>query len=208
MNKYEFINNAKNYLNYHYLYGYKGEIITQALNSALNREYPKIWNQSNYQYKSKLWIGDRAIDCSGLVCRALGYPIGKDYGSYYMGENWEAVASPAPGLVAWKSGHVAICIDKNHIIEAAGIEAGVRIREFKKSEFKKYLKAPGVDYSEGYTGWHWDEKAGAWQYLVSDKPIKSGVYKLKWSQGESNFIFYNNYCYITDPNGVILQPKL
>lgn len=208
MNKYEFIENAKKYLNYHYLYGYKGEIITEALNNSLNKEYPKIWNQTNYKTKSRAWIGDRALDCSGLVCRSLGWKIGKDLGSYYMAENWEATASPSAGLVAWKPGHVAICIDSKTIIEAAGIEAGVRIREFKKSEFKKYLKAPEVDYSEGFTGWRYDNNIGAWQYLINDKPIKTGVYNLPWRGGYDDFIFYNNYCYITDADGVIKEPKV
>lgn len=207
MIKEEFISNAKKYINYHYLYGYKGEIITNAKNKEFTALYPKIWKQSKYISKSKQWEGDRAIDCSGLVCRALGWKIGKNIGSYDMGEKWENVKTPSAGLVAWKPGHVAICLNESQIIEASGIDTGVRIRSFKKSEFKKYLKVPEVEYNAGFTGWVWDDKKEGWQYLHNGEPLDTGLFTLPWSGGLDRFVFYNKYCYITDSDGVIISPK-
>lgn len=205
----DFINNSKKYLGYHYLYGYKGETITKEKNEQLTAQYPKIWKQSSYKTKANKWIGEKALDCSGLICRSLGWAIGKDIGSYEMGEKWEDTCGPAPGRIAWKPGHVAICLNGNEIIEAAGISSGVRVRTFKITDFKKYLNCPEVNYSY-YQNIGWNRDSRGWWFADSHTTyLKNGYYKLKYSRGEDFFYFdKDGYCIITDDKGAIKEPKL
>lgn len=201
----EIIENAKKYLSYKYLYGYKGETITKEQNAQLTKLYPRIWGQTIYKTNSTLWANgkNKAIDCSGLVCRAAGIP---DLGSYQMEEHWKSTKEEQPGAVLWREGHVALIIKPGLLIEASGIKTGVRVRTYSLGEFVKILLIPNVDYATQQDGWLSD--GVGWHYVKNGQYLKDGYYKLKWSGGTN--LFYmdaNGYCIITDSNGVIKEPR-
>lgn len=216
----EFIDKAREYTQkegWHYLYGYKGEEINKAQNAEFLTLYPKIWGQSNYQSKSKAWLGQRAVDCSGLVYLALNKEPKAMIGSGQMVSKWPSIKTPKAGAIAWRPGHVAIVSKVEggqiYIIEAAGIEAGLRERLATAGEFKKYLLCPYVDYTEAGNkyaiGWNRDSK-GWWYSPDGATYLKGGAYKCPWSKNPAgNWFYFDNegYCIITDPNGCMKEPR-
>lgn len=206
MKKTVFLENALNYINnkkFHYLYGYKGETITHEKNIELRKQYPRVWT-IDYLNNAEGWIGDNAVDCSGLICISSG---NTQIGSYQMEERWEKLKEPISGAVGWRKGHVAIVEscqgDYIIILEAAGQKAGLRRRTARKSEFKEYLKVPGVVYDVcGY----WYKVENKWRYRdeATGEDLKDGYYRLKWSGGEGLFYFDKlGSLIITDREGVI-----
>ena len=201
----------------HYLYGYKGEKITEQLNTSLRKQYPNVWTYS-YLTKANQWIGDRAIDCSGFVQVNCGGDV--EVGSWYMSEKWDSISindidnRELSGLIGWRSGHVVVLTGRvqnglYEIMEASGQKTGLRKRWANINEFKKLLVNPLVDYNSHHyrIGWNKDDR-GWWFSPDGETYLKDGYFKCKWSQGESWFMFDSEgYCVITDSNGVIVQPK-
>lgn len=189
---------------YHYLYGYKGQTITHSLNIALRKQYPHIWT-IQYLNKAEQWIGDKAIDCSGLITQSLSIP---EQGSYYMSTHYKQ-CTPKRGCIAYRPGHVVIVksvisTTQILILEASGQKTGLRERVASITEFKKYLEIPTLTYSiNGY----WIKQYDKWYYNDGNNNyLKNGYYKLKWSKGEDIFYFDEaGVCIITDENGVIKQ---
>ena len=60
------INHCKGKLGTPYVYGAKGEILTQAILDRLARENPGTYT-STYKAKAAKYIGQRCTDCSGLI---------------------------------------------------------------------------------------------------------------------------------------------
>lgn len=217
----EFIKNAESYVgrqDWHYLYGYKGEEISRTLNAEYEKLYPRIWGQSNYQTKSKAWIGQRAVDCSGLIFLASDKDARCLVNSSTISAKWARISKPKAGCIGWRSGHVVIVKEVREsdiiIIESAGIEAGIRERVAAVSEFKKYVLCPAVDYAEPehkyQVGWNKDEHG--WRYSPDGIHCYSrGYFKCPWSKnlsgGDSFYFDFNGYCIITDINGVIKEPR-
>ena len=201
----------------HYLYGYKGEVITKALNNSLRSQYPNVWTYS-YWTKANSWIGDRAIDCSGFVQVNCGGDV--EIGSWYMSEHWESIdksefdTRKIAGLIGWRSGHVVVFSGKREngmyeILEASGQKTGLRRRMANLDEFKKILINPLVVYnSDKYKiGWNRDEK-GWWYSPDGSSYLSNGYFELNWSGGKNTFYFDSSgYCVITDSNGVVIEPK-
>lgn len=221
MNYLTFIQNAEEFLTmtgWHYLYGYKGETITKALNEALTKEYPRIWGQSNYRTKSAEWLGQKAVDCSGLIYLASDKNPRCLIGSSQMATKWQRISTPRPGCIGWRSGHVVIVKEVKGteivIIESAGIESGIRERVAQVKEFAKYLLCPVVDYAEygnNYqVGWNKDSKG--WWFSPDGKTYhKGGYFKCAWSKNPVGDWFYfdlNGYCVITNTFGVVKSPTL
>jgi len=216
-----FINNAEKYLTktgWHYLYGYKGETITQALNAELTKEYPRIWGQSNYKTKSVEWLGQQAVDCSGLIYLATDKNPQCLIGSGQMATRWQSIKTPKAGCIGWRSGHVVIVKEVKGteitIIEAAGIESGIRERVAQVREFLKYLLCPVVEYVEEGNkyaiGWNKDNR-GWWYSPDGTNYLKGGYYKCPWSKNTAGSWFYfdnEGWLVITDSSGVVKEPKL
>ena len=60
------IRHCKDKLGTPYVYGAKGEVITQAILDRLARENPGTYT-STYKAKAARYIGQRCTDCSGLI---------------------------------------------------------------------------------------------------------------------------------------------
>lgn len=116
---------------YLYLYGAKDESYTTELVNRLSKMYSDKIDRADALKHADM--GNMAIDCSGFICKTLGIP---DIGSYQLEST--AVkklgvnrANARPGMVLWKSGHVAYVGDNLTVYEAASQKSGM-----KKSTFE------------------------------------------------------------------------
>ena len=105
------INHCKGKLGTPYVYGAKGEILTQAILDRLARENPGTYT-STYKAKAARYIGQRCTDCSGLI----SWYTGILRGSY----NYHDTAVERVGIdhldefmvgwALWKPGHIGVYI--------------------------------------------------------------------------------------------------
>ncbi len=188
------IKRAKECMGWHYIYGYKynDNPVTKAVIQRLAAENSQVFTDSYYD-KAVKFIGENAIDCSGLVCRALG--IG-DYGSYQFKEfhdngtmqdvPWEELQ---PGDILWKQGHVGIVWQTSasnpfpiNTIEAWTINYPVGMRTYQNhTVWKCAMRPPYVDTkSQGRTpGWKVD--GNRWWYSTGDENgdyYRNGFYEI------------------------------
>lgn len=188
---------------YTYLYGAKGQIITEKLIQQLASENPSVYTNS-YIAKARKKIGRLGLDCSGLfyklgVCGCIG--------SYQMRERWKNVPMKdvIPGYAVYKRGHIALCIevidaDRIKIAEMRGIDYEKSIRITNRSEWLCALVVPNVNYTTKKYGIGWNKDEIGWFYSPDGTNyLKDGFYKLKWSGGENWFVF--------DKRGYMLENK-
>lgn len=194
----EFLLNSYNSINeYVYVYGAKGEVVTEGLIQRLAKENPSTYTQS-YIDKCRKKIGKKGIDCSGLVCRAAGI---SSVGSYYMKDKWKSKSKPECGLVAWKPGHVAVVYSvlesgsKIGVVEAKGVDHDVEYNIYRVDSFKCFLVVPSVEYdvqekeTTAKEGWEQDNE-GRWKY--KDKQgyyYKDRIVRIKWDKGKRQDYF-------------------
>ena len=105
------IQHCKDKLGTPYVYGAKGEILTQASLDRLARENPGTYT-STYKAKAAKYIGQRCTDCSGLI----SWYTGRIRGSYnYHDTAVERVGidhldESMVGWALWKPGHIGVYI--------------------------------------------------------------------------------------------------
>lgn len=129
-----------------YLYGYKGEMVTESNLSRFIKQYPDYYTEAKTA-KAKKKIGYRALDCSGLLTVACGVlkssqtfhdtalytiPYNKDLNLY--------------GLACWKPGHIGVGVSTGFCIESKGIDYGVV--ETSNTKWTELLYLADVDYYE------------------------------------------------------------
>lgn len=159
-----------------YVYGAKGEVLTQAVLDRLARESPGMFT-AGYKAKAKRYIGRRCVDCSGL----LSWYTGVQRGSY----NYHDTAVkrvPIAGLnesmvgwAVWKPGHIGVYIGGGYCIEAKGIDYGTIKSKVTATPWQMALKLRDIDYSAA---------APAPETPAPTK--KSG-----WQQEDGGYRFYN-----------------
>lgn len=173
-----------------YLYGAKGEVITDSLVNRLAKENPKTYTNI-YKKKALPLYGLRGVDCSGLITLASGAPV---EGSYYMGQNYKPAPTLQRGVILWRKGHVGVYIGNDKVIEAKGIDFGIVISKYKKENWAKMLLSPYVDYSSTQfyykKGWNKDDK-GWWYAWGTNKGefYANTIEKLEWLGGTNLFAF-------------------
>ena len=142
MTRKEIRDDAKYYTkHYGYAYGAKrntGTLTAGKLNQ-LARLNPTIYT-ADYKCRTAKNIGRPVIDCSGLVCAIWNI---KDIGSYQifqLPENNNNFAYVLPkrgtlhvGDALWRVGHCAIYIGNGEVVEAKGVNYGVRIIKLEDS---------------------------------------------------------------------------
>ena len=105
------IQHCKDKLGTPYVYGAKGEILTQAILDRLARENPGTYT-STYKAKAAKYIGQRCTDCSGLI----SWYTGRIRGSYnYHDTAVERIGvdhldESMVGWALWKPGHIGVYI--------------------------------------------------------------------------------------------------
>lgn len=129
-----------------YLYGFKGEVVTDAILSRLVTQYPDYYTEQKIG-KAKKKIGYRALDCSGLLTVATGVLKSSqafhDSALYIIPYNKKLNLY---GLGCWKPGHIGVGVSTGACIEAKGIDYGVV--QTTDTKWKELLYLSEVDYFE------------------------------------------------------------
>lgn len=160
---------------YHYIYGFKesDNPVTEHKINALARQYKSIFD-TNYIKKAKKFIGQRAIDCSGLVCSFWEIP---DIGSSQLAElptrhpdQYQLIDAKRDKLkwgdCLWKGGHVGIYIEDGKVVESKGINYGVRISTLESTPWVYAIRKKELHMYDNI-GWC-REKDGRWWYTYGE----------------------------------------
>ncbi len=149
---------AKAMLGHPYWYGTYGQISTKALYRAKKKQYP-----SQYQWECPAsQLNTRVFDCVGLI---KGYLWSKSINSnpvYNASQDVSANGMLAvckkkgkisslpevPGVLVFRSGHVAVYIGNGKVIEAKGHKWGVVESKLKDRGFTHWGYCPWIDYEE------------------------------------------------------------
>lgn len=128
-----------------YVYGTKGEILTQ-----------KQYDQLKQLYGSLIWESDRkkigqiCVDCSGLISWATG--ISRNSQGYHdtAAEVFPiSTIEQAPiGAAVWKKGHIGIYIGNSSYIAADGSAYGVRQAKLSENSFTHWFLLRDIDYND------------------------------------------------------------
>ena len=128
-----------------YVYGTKGEILTQ-----------KQYDQLKQLYGSLIWESDRkkigqiCVDCSGLISWATG--ISRNSQGYHdtAAEVFPiSTIEQAPiGAAVWKKGHIGIYIGNGSYIAADGSAYGVRQAKLSENNFTHWFLLRDIDYND------------------------------------------------------------
>lgn len=162
---------ALTYKNYVYWYGGKGQKCTQALLDTLAKLYPAIYT-STYKAKCRkdIQAGKMCIDCSGLVCKALGI---SDIGTWQMSRDSRFIPYEGPiknGMIVWKSTHVGI-YQNGHVIEARGIDYDVTTnRKYNRKDWATVYTFKNIVYNNN------KDSMSAYQYLQAAIDAINGKY--------------------------------
>lgn len=150
---YELINGCFRMLGVKYLYGFKYELVTNERINKLASMYPNIYTQT-YINKAKTFIGERAIDCSGLISNFTGVTRGSTKfmetatERYSLNSGAEYDFERFIGCALWRNGHIGVIVSKDYLIEAKGIDYGVKLTKIVPSEWTLLLKLGDVNYTE------------------------------------------------------------
>lgn len=195
----------------HYLYGYKMAIVTAQKNSTLAKQYPSTWT-ANYLRTANGWIGQYAVDCSGLISSFTGILRG----SYNYEETAVEKVSYKKGMdlsnyigwAAWRPGHIGVIVGYNDIIEARGQAYGTVKTKASERNFTHILKLKDIDYTnnsipDGYDepGWHQDLNGWWFRHkkgLGPETYLHDGIFIVESSKGHLPFAFDSNGYVIYD----------
>lgn len=192
--------------NWKYIYGfkYKDNPVRRSTIDVLAKMYPATFS-ANYKKKAYALEGMNAIDCSGLVCYAMGID---DIGStqileraegsnyYEVHDYYEHIAlKDKAGMILWKRGHVGFYMGDYVVIEARSMEYGVTTskltdvwRGWEKLIIPEYV--PSGDYEN--IGWNKDSVG--WWYAYGHN--KGEYYKSQIATiGNKSYAFNEDgYC--------------
>ena len=131
-----------------YVYGAKGEILTEERLKTLKKQNPSMYS-SKYLAKARKFIGQRCTDCSGLI----SWYTGVIRGSYNFHDTATekvpigALDESMIGWALWKPGHIGVYVGNGYCIEAKGIDYGTIKSRVKDTAWQKVLKLKDIDYS-------------------------------------------------------------
>ena len=149
---------AKAMLGHPYWYGCYGQISTRALYRTKKKQYPV-----QYQWQCPVTqLNKRVFDCVGLI---KGYLWSKSINSnpvYNASQDVSANGMLAvckkkgkiktlpevPGVLVFRTGHVAVYIGKGYVIEAKGHKWGVVKSKLKDRGFTDWGYCPWIKYIE------------------------------------------------------------
>lgn len=160
---------------YHYVYGMKESYnpLTQQRLDILAKQNKSIYD-ANYIKKAKKFIGQRCIDCSGLVCALWKI---SDIGSSQIADlptrepaNYKLIDAKRDKLkwgdCVWKRGHVGIYIEDGKVLEAKGINEGIRISTLENTPWIYAIRKKDLTLYENL-GWNKDS-TGKWWYAYGE----------------------------------------
>ncbi len=140
---------AKSKLGTPYVYGTKGELLTEEKYNYLKKRYGSmVWDSD------KKKIGEVCVDCSGLI----SWYTGKLLSSSQLKEQASAcnpiytIVSAPIGAILWQKGHVGIYTGLEagipYYIAADGSAYGVRKNKVSNSGFTNWLLMPWIRYGK------------------------------------------------------------
>lgn len=138
---------AKSKVGTPYVYGAKGELMTEAKINQLRNMYGSgmVWWSDNSK------AGKVCVDCSGLISWYTGIMRGS---SQY--KSTAAAVVPISqrtnehiGWAVWVQGHIGIYLGNDTYIAADGSAYGVRIAKLSQNRFTHLLKLCDIDYGQG-----------------------------------------------------------
>ena len=205
----ELIEFCKGKLGTPYVFGMKGQVLTEALLKQLAAENPKVYTPQ-YITKARSFMGKHCTDCSGLITWCTGILRGS--------ANYKETASEVQpigalnesmaGWALWKPGHIGVYIGDGTCIEAKGINYGTVETRAQDTPWVSVLKLKDIDYSEQVcesavpsahpTGWV-KEDGGVRFYLEPERYVANDWYQDKgqwfWFDGSGHAVRNNWYLY-------------
>ena len=136
---------AKGKLGTPYVYGMKGDILTE-----------KKYEQLKILFGELVWDSDRkkigrvCVDCSGLISWATGiHRNSQGYHDTAAAVFPVSTVNQAPaGAAVWCKGHIGIYLGDGKYIAADGSRYGVRIASVKGSPFTHWFLLKDIEYKE------------------------------------------------------------
>lgn len=160
-----------------YVFGAKGEIMTQARINSLAASYPSMFT-SSYIRKAQAFIGQKCLDCSGLISDKTKLIRGS---SQYMETAVEKVplsklTEKHLGWALWRQGHIGVFVGNGYCIECKGINYGCVQTVAKNGNWTYVLKLCDIDYSDPLPGEKkkdgWSKENGIWYYYENGNTVK------------------------------------
>ncbi len=136
---------AKQKMGTAYVYGMKGEVMTQQNYNYLQRIYGTdyIWLSDERK------VGEICVDCSGLIS---WYTTTIKSSTQFRTESEihdiETVYDAPIGVAVWRQGHIGIYVGDGEIIEARGSAYGVVRTKVSDRDFTHWFYIAGIIYSE------------------------------------------------------------
>ena len=157
---------------YKYVYGMKHSYgrLTQDRINILAKDNPSTFS-SSYVAKANKLIGKLCIDCSGLVCYLWQI---QDIGSWDISQlpktkpNRYAKVKLTElkwGDCVWKKGHVGIYLGDGRVIEAKGIDYGVRISNLGDTPWVYGIRDKELHF---YGRLGWCKTDGKWWFTYGE----------------------------------------
>ena len=145
MNNIELVRFAESKIGTAYVYGAKGEVLTESNYNNLKRTYgDMVWDSDRNK------IGQVCVDCSGLISWATGI-IRNSNGYHDTAVEVHPIStiSKAPiGAAVWQKGHIGIYTGNGTYIAADGSAYGVRRNSLSKASFTHWLILKDITYLE------------------------------------------------------------
>lgn len=176
---------AKSKVGTPYVYGAKGDVLTQAQINTWAGLYPSVFTV-NYIAKAKKFIGKRCVDCSGLISWITG--IQRNSSGYRNSASKvvtiDKLDETMIGWGLWRSGHIGVYIGNGKLVEAKGINYGTVISNVDDCKFTHVLKLRDIDYgSKIVDGWRKED--GIWRYYEDGVMVKT-----KWIRTEAGYWYF------------------
>lgn len=130
-----------------YVYGAKGEVLTEQRLQVLVSQNPSVYT-SQYIKKARRFLGQHCTDCSGLISWYTGVIRGS-YNFYDTATERIPIGALDESMIGWalwKPGHIGIYIGNGYCVEAKGIDYGTIKSRVRDTAWQKVLKLCDIDY--------------------------------------------------------------
>lgn len=146
----ELVTFARSKLGTKYVYGTKGELLTQANYNYLRKAYGKnmVWDSDEDK------VGEICVDCSGLFSWATGVVLSSTqmFDRAIRKEPISTIKMAPIGAAVWMKGHIGMYTGLKsgvpYYIAADGSAYGVREVPLSKNKFTHWLLMKYIDYTE------------------------------------------------------------
>ena len=161
-----------------YVYGAKGEKLTQALLTRLIKENPDMYTTA-YIKKVQKNMQKTCVDCSGLISWYTGIVRGS--AGYCETAKKKVKISELnesmKGWALWKKNHIGIYVGGGKCVEAKGVDYGVIKSDVKATAWEYAIKLTDINYelspAPSYVqtvGWH--DTTRGWMYFDTPTTYK------------------------------------